>query len=66
MGEVSEQPEFKVGDVVFLKSGGPGMVVEMIRTPGIIMVLWLDAEDCLRRLEVAECCLKSESEVPAE
>lgn len=66
MGDNSGKPEFKVGDVVFLKSGGPGMVVEDAKGGNTVACVWFDFEDNLRRAEIAFWCLKGESEASAE
>ena len=38
-------PEFKIGDVVRLKCGGPAMVVDGLTETNIVMVdvVWIDA-----------------------
>lgn len=42
------KPQWKAGDVVVLRSGGPRMTVAQIRGDGACMCVWMDADGGVR------------------
>lgn len=58
--------EIKIGDVVFLKSGGPNMTVEKIQDNDIADCIWFDKDKNLQRNTFSLSILQKPKKVTEE
>ena len=56
--------DFKKGDIVLLKSGGPKMTIREIEDDGEILCVWFDEKNILQSNTFEEYELKAPSKPP--
>ena len=63
MRETMSEETFKVGDIVYLGSGSPELIVIHIREDGKVNVVWFDDTKTKQELTLPPACLTYEKRV---